>query len=277
MSIIKAGVIGYPVSHSLSPKLHGYWLKHYQIAGTYEPIEIAPDELQSRIHQLIAQGYAGFNVTLPHKEAMLSLVDDISDIASRIGAINTVKILPDGTLYGTNSDAYGFMQHLKQSVGDLSLYKDKAVVLGAGGAARAICAALQDEGWKQIFLINRTKDKAEQIAQDLGAPIIVVDWAVRDEALQGAGLLVNTTSLGMQGKEPLSISLQQLPLSALVYDIVYRPLMTELLKQAQLRGNTIITGLGMLLHQAVMGFEMWFGTTPTPDKALEQWMITQAL
>jgi shikimate dehydrogenase len=257
----KAGVIGWPISHSLSPKLFRFWLTRYTLEGEYAPLAVEPKDLAAFARALPEQGYTGANVTIPYKEAILPLLDSIDEIAKIIGAVNTI-VIENGKLIGRNTDAYGFMQNLKAQ--DSLTRKNKAVILGAGGAAKAICKALQDEKFSHIIIANRTIAKAEKLAKQFGAS--VVEWENRAQALSDADLLVNTTSLGMQNKEPLDIYLEQLPKTAIVTDIVYSPLITPLLAAARARGNKIVDGLGMLLWQAVPGFEAWFGKRPDVDE-----------
>lgn len=258
----KAGVIGYPVTHSLSPALHGYWLKHYGIEGSYVPLETPPDQLEHKVRSLIQQGFAGANLTLPHKELILPMLDSIDATAQAIGAVNTL-IFRDGKMHGTNTDAYGFMENISPHLTG----KHKAVVLGAGGAAKAVVFALAEAGFKDIIITNRSVDKAEELANNYQTAS-AAPWEKRGAILEGADLLVNATSLGLAGKAPLDMSLDALPTSALVTDIVYAPLITELLKNAAARANPIVDGLGMLLHQAAPGFEAWFGQKPEVTQAL---------
>jgi len=256
-----AGVIGWPVSHSLSPRLHGYWLKHYNIEGEYKAVTVLPDELDLFIKSLPDHGWQGCNITLPHKEAVLPLLDSMDEVAKAIGAVNTI-VVENGLLRGTNTDAFGFSENIRPHITG----KNKAVMLGAGGAAKAICYALEGLGFKEIIAVNRTKEKSDALAAQF-VKVKVGEWDKRAELLAGADLLVNTTSLGMTGKEALDIDLALLPKSALVTDIVYTPLMTPLLEAAKARGNPVVDGLGMLLYQAVPGFEAWFGVKPevTPE------------
>ncbi|MCD6034941.1 MAG: Shikimate 5-dehydrogenase [Rickettsiales bacterium] len=264
-----AGVIGYPVRHSLSPRLHNYWLEYYKLSGAYIPLEIAPEYLASFIRTLPLIGnWRGLNVTVPHKEAVLGLMDEVDPVAKRIGAVNTV-IIREGKLFGTNTDAYGFIANLKEQAPHFSFHGKTALVLGAGGAARAVCAGLQDAGIKEIILANRTIARAEEVANALGGNIRVHTWEQVQKILPDIGLLVNTTTLGMEGKPALNFSLVSLPREALVSDIVYVPRVTSLLETAKAQGNPIVTGLGMLFHQAVPGFEAWFGVRPEVDPALE--------
>ena len=265
---IQAGVIGWPVSHSLSPRLHGFWLKELGIDGTYSALAVAPDGLENSLRSLPERGFAGVNLTLPHKEAAATIVDTMDSVASRIGAVNTVVVGADGSLAGSNTDGYGFIENLKSGAPEWIADNKSAVILGAGGAARAIIAALLDAGLKELRLVNRTLSRAESLKDDIGGAIIVVPWADRTKALEGAGLLVNTTNLGMIDEKPLEIDLSPLPAKAVVTDIVYAPLTTPLLKDAAGRGNLTVDGLGMLLHQARPGFDQWFGAEPVVTDAL---------
>jgi shikimate dehydrogenase len=257
-----AGVMGWPVSHSLSPVLHGHWLDSLGIDGAYVPLAVAPENFAEVLKALAKMGFRGVNVTVPHKEAALAAVDDADALARRIGAVNTVTVGADGKLTGTNTDGFGFLENLKEGAPSWNPAAGPAVVLGAGGAARAVIVALIDAGAPEIKLINRTRARAERIAEDLGGPVTVHDWDDRAAILVSANLLVNTTTLGMIGKDPLEITLDALPVAALVNDIVYAPLETGLLAAARARGNPVVDGLGMLLHQARPGFEAWFGQAP---------------
>ena len=262
-----AGVMGWPVGHSLSPVLHGHWLDGLGIDGAYVPLAVAPENFAEVLKALAKMGFRGVNVTVPHKEAALAAVDDADALARRIGAVNTIVVGADGRLTGTNTDGFGFLENLKEGAPGWNPAAGPAVVLGAGGAARAVAVALIDAGAPDIKLINRTRARADRIAQDLGGPVTVHDWDDRAALLANANLLVNTTTLGMTGKDPLEIALDALPTAALVNDIVYAPLETGLLAAARARGNPAVDGLGMLLHQARPGFEAWFGAAPqvTPD------------
>lgn len=257
-----AGVIGWPVAHSLSPRLHGYWLDHYAIDGTYIPLPVSPDHVTEAIRALPLLGFRGANVTVPHKEAALRAVDRVSETARRIGAVNTIICTADGSLDGDNTDAFGFITNVRLGAPHWQPAKSAALVLGAGGAARAVVAALIDAGVTDIRLANRTRARAEAIVADFNANINIVDWDERADAASGATLLVNTTTLGMAGKAPLDMPLDALPADAVVNDIVYAPLQTPLLQAATARKLTAVDGLGMLLHQARPGFEAWFGTLP---------------
>jgi shikimate dehydrogenase len=263
-----AGVIGWPIAHSLSPRLHGWWLEHYGIDGAYVPLPVRPGDLAAVLAALPKLGFVGANVTVPHKEEAAHLVDDLSPTARRIGAVNTLIVKADGRLFGEASDGFGFLENLKASGAPWRADAGPAVVIGGGGAARAVVAALLDEGVPEIRLINRTAMRAETIAALLGGPIRCVPWAERHAALHAAALLVNTTTQGMAGQPPLNLDLAALPLSAIVTDLVYVPLITPLLAAAKARGNPVVDGLGMLLHQARVGFRAWFGIEPQVTDAL---------
>lgn len=267
MTTLKAGVMGWPVDHSRSPALHGFWLKTLGIDGSYVRLPVKPENLAEALRDLPRQGFAGCNLTVPHKEAAMAVVDEISPEAQRIGAVNTVFVTKDGKLKATNTDGYGFITSLKAGAPQFDPKAGAAVVLGAGGAARAICVALQDAGVPEICIINRTTARAESLAATLKGPFTVAAWSERRARLKNAGLLVNTTTLGMKGQDPLEIDLTLLSPRATVTDIVYVPLETPLLAAARARGNPTVDGLGMLLYQAQPGFEGWFGKRPdvTPE------------
>jgi len=261
-----AGVIGWPVTHSRSPRLHGFWLRELGIDGAYVPLAVPPERLAAALKGLAALGFRGANVTVPHKTDALELCDSLDPAARAIGAVNTVVVGADGTLAGSNTDAMGFLANLRQESG-FSPDGKRTVVLGAGGAARAVAWALADAGAGAVSVVNRTLSRAEALAMDFGGPLTARPWTALAELLADADLLVNTTSLGMQGAPPLEVDLTPLGAHAVVNDIVYTPLETQLLRQARDRGLTAVDGLGMLLHQAVPGFESWFGIKPdvTPD------------
>ena len=260
-----AGVMGWPVAHSRSPRLHGYWLQQHGIDGAYLPLAVHPENLPDALGALPLLGFAGCNLTIPHKEAALELVGEVTPLAARIGAINTVTVKADGTLLGDNTDAYGFMENLRAEAPEFDPAGGPAVVLGSGGAARAVCAGLIAAGIKDIILLNRTQERAEKLAADMGAEVRIQPWSGRD-----AALLVNTTSLGMSGQPALELDLSQLPSDAVVSDLVYSPLRTALLGAAGARGNRTVGGLGMLLHQARPGFAAWFGVDPDVTPELHQ-------
>jgi shikimate dehydrogenase len=257
-----AGVMGWPVAHSRSPAVHGYWLRRHAIAGAYLPLPVHPDRVVAALRGLAALGFAGCNVTVPHKETVLLLADHVDPLARRIGAANLIVVRPDFSLEARNTDGFGFLENLREQAPRFRASAGPAVVLGAGGAARAVVTALADAGSPEIRLLNRSHARAEALAAELGGPLTVLDWARRGAALEGAALLVNTTSLGMAGGTPLDLDLGALPGAAVVSDLVYVPLQTPLLAAARARGNAVVEGLGMLLHQARPSFEAWFGVAP---------------
>lgn len=265
-----AGVMGWPVGHSRSPRLHGFWLRRYGIDGAYIPMAVRPEHAADAMRALPKLGFAGCNVTVPHKETALAVADTVDAFARRIGAVNTLVIGADGSIAGSNTDAPGFLANLMQEAPAWNPKAAPAVVLGAGGAGRAVAAALVDAGAPAVRVVNRNVARAETLARDIGGPITVMGWDDRAAALGDAGLLVNTTVLGMTGQAALDLALDALPTAAVVNDIVYAPLETALLRQAKARGNTVVDGLGMLLHQARGGFKAWFGVDPEVDAALRQ-------
>lgn len=265
-----AGVMGWPVGHSRSPRLHGFWLRRYGIDGAYIPMAVRPEHAAEAMRALPKLGFAGCNVTVPHKETALAVADTVDAFARRIGAVNTLVVGADGSIAGSNTDAPGFLANLRQEATAWNPKVAPAVVLGAGGAGRAVAAALVDAGAPEVRVVNRNVARAETLARDIGGPITVIGWDDRAAALRDAGLLVNTTVLGMTGQAALDLALDALPTGALVNDIVYAPLETELLRRAKARGNTVVDGLGMLLHQARPGFKAWFGVDPEVDAALRQ-------
>jgi shikimate dehydrogenase len=261
---ILAGVMGWPIAHSRSPALHGTWLERHGIRGAYVPLAVRPERLEQALRALPALGFAGVNLTVPHKEAALGIVDRPDPTAARIGSVNMVTVLPDGALEGASTDGFGFMASLGTPE------PGTAVLLGAGGAARAIADALIQAGWPRLRVVNRSEARAEALARDLGPAIEPWPWSLRHVALANARLLVNTTVLGMTGQRPLDLDLDLLPDAATVVDIVYAPLETPLLASARARGNPAIDGLGMLLHQARPAFARWFGIEPVVDEALRR-------
>ncbi|MDO9426940.1 MAG: shikimate dehydrogenase [Methylobacterium sp.] len=271
----KAFVVGYPIAHSRSPLIHGHWLAEHGIAGTYERIDVAPERFPEFLRTLREKGFAGGNVTIPHKEAAFRLVDALTPRAEKIGAVNTVFFDADGRLWGDNTDAPGFIAHLDQSLG--ADWPERtggtALVLGAGGAARAIVVGLLDRGLARIRVANRTHARAEALVALDPRRVAALDWADLPAALSGTGLLVNTTSLGMTGHGALDLDLTPLPATASVADIVYVPLETPLLAAARARGLAAVDGLGMLLHQAVPGFSKWFGVEPRVTPALRDRLV----
>lgn len=270
---IKAGVVGWPISHSLSPRLHSYWLQKYDLDGEYLAYEVKPEDLEGFIKTLPEKNITGLNLTVPHKEIVFPFLDDVDDIARKIGAVNTI-IVRDGRFYGTNTDGYGFLTNLMENAPEWSAKSGPAVVIGAGGAARAAIVSLLEAGVPEIRLINRTKSRAEKLGDIYeDSRIKICDWQDRSKSLSDVALLVNTTTLGMKGQPALDIDLTALPVSAVVYDIVYNPLETDLLKQAASRGNHCVDGLGMLLHQAAPAFQAWFGKKPTVDQPLRNHVL----
>lgn len=266
-----AGLMGWPVKHTRSPRLHNFWLNLYSIDGAYLPLAVEPSRLEAALRALPALGFVGANVTVPHKEAALRIVDRIQPVAKRVGAVNTVTVAPDGSLEGRNTDAYGFLAALQAGAPAWQASRP-AVMLGAGGSARAAAVALIDAGVSEIRIVNRTRERAESLCE-LGPAVRAVDWSERSAALDGAGLLVNTTTLGMGGQPPLEIDLSALPKDAAVNDIVYSPLETPLLAAARARGNVAVDGLGMLLHQARPAFFAFFGVDPQVTSALRDHIL----
>jgi shikimate dehydrogenase len=262
-----AGVMGDPVMHSRSPKLHNYWLAKYGLAGTYVPLAISAERLRAALRALPALGFAGCNLTIPHKEAALYIVDKLDPLARRIGAVNCVVVAPDGSLEGHNHDGFGYIESVREAQPKWRADTGPIVVIGAGGGARAVLVGLVDQGAREIRLVNRTPARGKALAQDLGGPIGALRWEEREAALEGAAMLINATNQGMLGEPPLDIALDRLPVSALVSDIVYIPRETALLAAARRRGNPTVNGLGMLLHQARPAFHAWFGIMPdvTPE------------
>ena len=269
-----AGVIGHPVAHSRSPALHGYWLKRYGIKGHYIPMDIVQADLAEALKFLPKLGFVGLNVTIPHKEEVLQLADIVTDRAALIGAANTLIFRKDGKVYADNTDGAGFMTNLRQNAPAWVPQSGPAAILGAGGAARAVVAALFEVGVPEIRIANRTKARAEALRADFGAKLTVYDWTQAGKMLDSAALVVNTTSLGMVGKADFQVPLDALDAGAVVTDLVYTPLYTPLLIEAKARGCTTVDGLGMLLHQAAPGFERWFDHRPDVDDATRQAVLS---
>jgi shikimate dehydrogenase len=259
---LMAGVMGWPVLHSRSPKIHNYWLARHGLAGAYVPLAIKADGLRAALRALPALGFSGCNLTIPHKEAAFEVVDRVDRIAKRIGAINCVVVAPDGSLEGRNYDGFGYIASVLEAAPDWRANAGPIAVIGAGGAARAVLVSLADQGAKEIRLVNRTPARAQALAEEFGPPVKVLAWDDRHAALDGVAMLVNTTSQGMAGQPPLDLKLDKLPPSALVSDIIYIPQETPLLVRAKQRGNQTVGGLGMLLNQARPAFHAWFGIMP---------------
>jgi len=267
-----AGVMGWPVMHSRSPLLHNYWFKRHGLAGTYVPLAIRPEGLAAALHALQPLGFAGVNLTIPHKQHAMTLVDEVDSVAIRIGAISCVVVRPDGSLFGSNNDCYGFIHNLKQTQPGWRADAGPIVVLGAGGGARAVCYGLLQEGAKEIRLVNRTLARANGIAAEFGSAIEVLRWEDRHDALEGVVMAVNATSQGMAGQPALDIRLDTLPTTALAADIIYVPLETPFLAAARKRGNPTLNGLGMLLHQGRPAWKAWFGIEPEVTEELRALM-----
>jgi shikimate dehydrogenase len=262
-----AGVIGSPIAQSKSPQLHRHWLKTYGLQGFYIPMDIASADLRDVLLTLPKMGFVGINVTAPHKEAVLQLADLVTDRATLIGAANTLIFRKDGKIHADNTDGYGFLENLKAGAPQWVPKSGPAVVLGAGGAARAVVASLLDAGVPEILISNRTRIRAEKLVDDFGHRLQVVDWIQAGNVLEEAVLTVNTTSLGMIGKPELRVPLDGLRKGTIATDLVYAPLQTNFLREAAAQGCTTVDGLGMLLHQAVPAFERWFGQRPVVDSA----------
>ncbi len=257
---LTAAVIGHPITHSRSPLIHNTWLRQCGIDGQYEAIDVAPEDLEHFCSQLRQSHLKGINVTLPHKETIMRYCDKIEDAAQKIGAVNTI-IVKDGHLIGTNTDAYGFIRNLEIPQPDFDFKNAHALIIGAGGASRAVIYGLLEKGIKNIFLSNRTQKKANSLAKEFDN-IQVIPWDDKAQYLDDINLLINTTSLGMKGQRSLELDLDTLPKKATVYDLVYNPKDTTLLKNAAQKGCKRIGGLGMLIYQAERAFELWFDQTP---------------
>jgi shikimate dehydrogenase len=254
-----AGVMGWPVMHSRSPLLHNYWFKRHELAGTYVPLAIRPEGLAAALRALHPLGFAGCNLTIPHKQQAMTIVDEVDTVARRIGAISCVVVRPDGSLAGSNNDCYGFIHNLRQAQPSWRADAGPIVVIGAGGGSRAVCYGLVQEGAREVRLVNRTLARAKGIAAEFGGPIKVLPWEERHDALEGAAMVVNATSQGMVGQPALDIRLDKVPATALAADIIYTPLETPFLAAARSRGNRTVGGLGMLLHQGRPAWKAWFG------------------
>ena len=268
-----AAVIGHPVNHSRSPRMHNYWLAQFGLEGYYIPLDIDPKKFERSIRNLPELGFVGANITIPYKEKVLKIADKISDRAALVGAANTLTFLQNGGIYADNTDGYGFLQNIKSKYKDWSASEGISVVFGAGGASRAILGALLEDGASDIILTNRTRSRADQLRSDFGAKIKVVEWMKIQNYLSDASTIINTTSLGMVGKTDLPIPLNTLKKNTLVTDIVYTPIETHLLATAAKMGCRTVDGLGMLIHQAIPGFERWFGIKPGDSQPLRELLI----
>jgi shikimate dehydrogenase len=264
---VMAGVMGWPVAQSRSPVIHNHWITQYGLRGAYGLFPVQPGQVEQAIRGMQALGIAGCNITIPHKVEAMAYMDMVDPVARRMGAINTIHVQPDGSLHGYNNDGFGYIQSIRDTQPDWRADTGPIVVLGAGGASRAVVLSLLDEGAPQIRLLNRSRDKADQLAAEFGSRVLALDWAQREEALRGAAMLVNTTNQGMYNQAPLDLRLDALSSRALVSDLIYIPLETELMRQAKARGNPTVGGLGMLLNQARPAFQKWFGIMPeiTPE------------
>ena len=268
-----AGVIGWPIGHSKSPLIHNHWIAKHGLDAAYGAFPVSPGRMPEAVRGLAALGLAGANVTVPHKELALEAADAPDDLARRIGAANTLIVRDDGRIAATNTDVFGFVENLRQGAPDHDVAAGPALVVGAGGASRAVIVSLLDAGVPEVQLVNRTQSRAEGLAAEFGAKIKVVAWAARADAVADALTLVNTTAAGMYGQPPLDLSLDRIAADALVTDIVYTPLETPLLAEARTHGVATVDGLGMLLHQARPSFEAWFGVLPEVDDALRDLVL----
>jgi shikimate dehydrogenase len=265
---VLAGVMGWPIAQSRSPILHNYWIEKYRLNGRYVPLAVKPENLADAIRGLPALGFRGCNLTLPHKQYAKTMVDSLTDTAKRIGAVNCIVVGADGRLSGTNNDGNGYYLSLLEVAPSWKPANGPIAILGAGGAARGLLVTLIENGAREIRLLNRTFDKAEKLAKDIDPAIVkAIPWEQRADAIGDVALLANATDRGMVGKPPLDISLDRLPKSALVSDLIYTPPETSFLAAARARGNVTVNGIGMLLHQARPAFHAWFGVMPeiTPD------------
>jgi shikimate dehydrogenase len=269
---LMAGVMGWPVMHSRSPLMHSYWMAQQGLAGTYVPLAIKPGTLAAALRALHPLGFSGCNLTIPLKQEAMAIVDEVDDVARKIGAISCVVVRGDGSLFGTNNDWFGFVGNLKEAWPDWRADAGPVAVIGAGGGSRAVCYALLRDGASEIRLVNRTQKKAEAIAREFGGPIQVLPWEQRHDALSGVAMAVNATNQGMVGEPPLDLRLDNLPQQALAADIIYTPLETPFLAAARQRGNRTLNGLGMLLHQGPPAWKLWFGIEPTVTAELRQRM-----
>lgn len=270
----KAGVIGWPIHHSRSPLIHGHWLEKHELNGSYDAIAVEPQDLAQFVKSAFENGLAGFNATIPHKEELLPLIENVSEKAQMIGAINTVWFDENGKSFGTNTDADGFLGNLDQQLPEWDKRNQTALILGAGGAARAILFALKERGYSSIYVANRTYSRAEKLCTHFGSYCEPIKWTEIETILPKTDLLVNTTSLGMEGQPPLDLDLSPLSKETVVTDIVYTPLVTPLLEKAKVNGNRIVDGLGMLLHQATPGFELWFNQKVVVTPELRKIIVT---
>jgi shikimate dehydrogenase len=267
-----AAVMGWPVMHSRSPLMHNFWLEQQGLVGRYIPLAIEPGKLAPALHALQPLGFSGCNLTIPHKLEAMTIVDEVDEVATKIGAISCVVVRPDGSLFGTNNDWFGFIDNVKQEQPNWRADAGPIAVIGAGGGSRAVCYGLMQEGAKEIRLVNRTRVHARTIAEEFGGPITAFPWDSRHEVLDGVAMAVNTTSQGMVGESALDIRLDRLASDALVADIIYTPLESPFLEAARKRGNRTVNGLGMLLHQGLPAWKLWFDEAPVVTSELRELM-----
>ena len=272
-AVYLAGVIGNPIAHSKSPKLHNYWLSKYKINGFYIPFSVTTENLETSIKSLMALGFSGVNVTIPHKTNVLSFADSITDRASLIGAANTLYFSKSGKIHADNTDGYGFIQNIIDEIPDYDFYDKTALIYGAGGSARAIASALLSNGVKEVGITNRTRSKAQIISENLGAKVSVVDWRSAPDTITKVDIIINATSMGMVGQPEFSQPISRAKKTALVVDIVYNPLITELIKEAKKMKLKTVGGIGMLINQAVPGFEHWFQKKPQIDEEIRRFIV----
>ena len=265
-----AGVVGDPVAHSRSPRIHGRWLAHHGLAGHYVPLQVGAGDLEAVLAALPQMGFVGVNVTIPHKERALALAGEATELAAAVGAANTLTFRADGSFVADSTDGVGFLASLREGAPGWDPAAGPAAVLGAGGAALAVVAALLGAGAPEVRIANRTRARADAIRERFGTDVSVFDWDGAGEMLEGAAMVANATSLGMEGGPPLEVPLDRLDPVAVAADLVYAPLRTRFLADAQARGCRTVDGLGMLLHQAVPGFERWFGIRPEVDRAARE-------
>ena len=272
-AIYLAGVIGNPIAHSKSPKLHNYWLSKYKINGFYIPFSVTTEKLETSIRSLMELGFSGVNVTIPHKTNVLSFADSITDRAALIGAANTLYFSKSGKIHADNTDGYGFIQNIIDEIPEYDFYDKTALIYGAGGSARAIASALLSNGVKEVGITNRTRSKAQIISENLGAKVSVVDWRAAPDTITKVDIIINATSMGMVGQPDFSQPISRAKKTALVVDIVYNPLITELIKEAKKLKLKTVGGIGMLINQAVPGFEHWFQKKPQIDEEIRRFII----
>ncbi|MEE2995694.1 MAG: shikimate dehydrogenase [Pseudomonadota bacterium] len=265
-----AAVMGWPVMHSRSPMMHNYWMEQQGLSGIYVPLAVEPGQIGPALRAMHPLGFAGCNLTIPHKQSAMDVVDEVDEVAKKIGAISCVVVREDGSLFGTNNDWLGFRGNLREFFPDWPAEAGPVTVIGAGGGGRAVCYALLDEGVTELRLVNRTRERSEKLAEELGGPIVVYPWEDRHDLLAGVTMVVNVTSQGMEGEAALDIRLDALPGEAIAADIIYIPLETPFLAAARGRGNRTLNGVGMLLHQGPPAWSRWFDIEPGVTHELRQ-------